>query len=99
MADDRTSDEERHGLLSGVHDPSKEVASDDHEDLGWWQTPWSASKVTAFAIFSILLLIGATFAHTFIINPRITRANAKTASNGTHEFRRTVLLVSIDGLR
>jgi hypothetical protein len=98
------SDEERQGLLSGVPDPSKDPASVDHENENWWQTPWSDTKVAAFAIISILLLIGATIAHIFVVKPiyeghSSTTPVQATTSNGTHEFKRTVLLVSIDGLR
>jgi len=98
-------DEERQGLLSGVPDPTKDPASVNHEGESWWRTTWSDTKVAGFAILSLFLLITATFTHTFVIRPLYEGDSSAApqvqavASNGTHEFKRTVLLVSIDGLR
>ena len=101
------SDEERRGLLSGVQDPEREHEHDPEPDLNFVgtspQRSWSANQLACTAITCILLLVGGTFAHTFLLNvptSQFASLNANDVfSNGTHDFKRTVLIVSIDGLR
>lgn len=91
-------DEERKGLLSGVDESDSDVDSSPHK-------PWSRKKVAGTALFLIGLIIGGSFARSFLLmSPRRTHPNLHfdgdvLRSNGTHDFRRTVLIVSIDGLR
>jgi hypothetical protein len=99
------TDEEREGLLSGVQDPERELDSPEHHGLSWSQKPWSSSRLAALAVACILFLIGIVFARTFLLirvspTDRYASKNAQdVTSNGTHDFRKTVLIVSIDGLR
>lgn len=73
---------------------------------------WSRKKIVYVASFFIALLIFGAFARVFLMSPTPSTPSAgknvhpnsafhgdATRSNGTHEFKRTVLVVSIDGLR
>jgi hypothetical protein len=90
-------DEEREGLLSG-----KEI-SDQPESANWSQRPWSRNHIVGIAVALIFLLIGGAFARLLLLHPPSQRPSSgegdKLASNGTHDFKKTVLMVSIDGLR
>ncbi|KAF9464150.1 Phosphodiest-domain-containing protein [Collybia nuda] len=83
--------EEEEGLLSGTSEHSE-------------RQPWSRKKVVGVAAFFILLLISGAFIRTLLRGP-IVHPNSMwytgsdTQTNGTHEFKRTVVIVSIDGLR
>ncbi|KAF7364928.1 Phosphodiest-domain-containing protein [Mycena venus] len=104
--DDRNIDsEERKGLLSGSDEgpshsdnwkPEAELASDQG---------WSQKKIICTAVTLIVLLITGAFARSvFVRPPPPTHPNLLfhgdgIRSNGTHDFKRTVLIVSIDGLR
>ncbi|KAJ7600864.1 Phosphodiest-domain-containing protein [Mycena floridula] len=98
--------EERKGLLSDtISFPDHD--DDDHElglDLTSNQrSGWSSNRIIITAVAFILLLICGTFARTFLISsathPNLLFHGNDLRSNGTHEFKRTVLIVSIDGLR
>lgn len=91
-------DAERQGLLSG--EPVSPDALDDEP------TQPRSRRTVAFAAGGIiLLLLGAAFGPAFLrmvdkpkeSKPPVTGGDLH--SNGTHEFKRTVLIVSIDGLR
>jgi Type I phosphodiesterase / nucleotide pyrophosphatase len=99
------NDEEREGLLSGVQDPERELDLPEHHGLGlsWSHRPWSGSRLAALAAACIFFLIGVVFARTFLLIDPTDHFASKNVqdvtSNGTHDFRKTVLIVSIDGLR
>jgi len=89
--------EEEEGLLSGVVDgPPKHS----------YQPPWSRKRIIATAVLFITLLISGAFVRRLIWGP-VSRPShslwfsgeGELRSNGTHDFKRTVLIVSIDGLR
>ncbi|KIK69751.1 hypothetical protein GYMLUDRAFT_34140 [Collybiopsis luxurians FD-317 M1] len=98
--------QERQGLLDEFDQPfekdshpSEKVSEPDPSDQGW-----SRSKIVKTASAFILLLIFATFARALLRPPPPSHPNLSfngdyIRSNGTHEFKRTVLIVSIDGLR
>lgn len=86
--------EEEEGLLSGVSG-----GSEDQEKHGW-----PRRKIIGVAAFFIILLVSGAFVRTLlggpIVHPNsIWHTGGDTQTNGTHEFQRTVLIVSIDGLR
>jgi len=92
------SPEERRGLLSNV-----DSADATHSDLEG-QPPSSppSSKSKFFVGFMVILpLILATAAFELWPRARHDTRSGRDAlhSNGTHEFKKTVLMVSIDGLR
>ncbi|KAF4577019.1 hypothetical protein EYR36_005005 [Pleurotus pulmonarius] len=96
-------EEERKGLLTAHADSANKEARDyyDLED----QTPRTLSRkqIIWIATGFIALLISGTFVRTLLIppppHPNQTFVGEKLRSNGTHDFKRTVVLVSIDGLR
>lgn len=90
--------DERRGLLLNVDDI--DAVQPDLEEQP--TSPAHSHKHKRFAGFSVLLslIVAATL---FELWPR-TRHDMRTRrdalySNGTHEFKKTVLMVSIDGLR
>ncbi|KAJ4482357.1 alkaline-phosphatase-like protein [Lentinula aciculospora] len=102
----RGSFEEREGLLtaSDQYDPfddpfDKELTiQPDDEDA------WPRSKIVKTATGFIFLLIFGAFARVLLrstppSHPNLSFNGDYIRSNGTHDFRRTVLIVSIDGLR
>lgn len=97
--------EERKGLLSQDDDPYDHDSFEEDDDTRQ-QTrtrAWSRTRIASVAIALIGLLVTGTFARTvlFAKSSRPPAPYSETAlhSNGTHEFKRTVLIVSIDGLR
>ncbi|KAF9533064.1 alkaline-phosphatase-like protein [Crepidotus variabilis] len=94
--------EERRGLLNDSS-PDNQLNSDHfygpEEKHGRRRT----KRVAAIAAGLIALLVTGTFARTFLWakpDPRIQSFSAgQLFNNGTHEFKRTVVIVSIDGLR
>ncbi|KAJ3747507.1 Phosphodiest-domain-containing protein [Lentinula detonsa] len=102
----RSSYEEREGLLTAsdeydsFDDPfGKDLKTEPDDEAGW-----SRSKIVKTATGFILLLIFGAFARVLLRSPRQTHFNLSfngdyIRSNGTHDFRRTALIVSIDGLR
>lgn len=100
-AKETITEEERKGLLSGVDD------SDEH-DLPTPQPSesWPSKRVAIGAsAFLITLIIGGIFSLSFFYttpstaHPDQNYQGHAVRSNGTHNFKRTVLIVSIDGLR
>ena len=97
---DELRDEERKGLLTGS--TSHEEGYDDLSEIPPRKSrKWLYTAATGF----ILLLLGAVFGPPLLrtIQPQ-TRPVAdfdshKLRSNGTHLFKKTALIVSIDGLR
>jgi hypothetical protein len=88
--------EERKALLaSGTAEPDNHNLEDIQDKHGW-----SSTKIALTAI--TLLIIGA---FTFMVlcgspgQKRRPTTSSILRSNGTHEFKPTVLIVSIDGLR
>ena len=91
--------EERKALLpsgSGERDNSEDI-EDKLED------GWSSRKITLTALVLIILLITGAFTLMVLCGSpgrkRQPAASSILRSNGTHEFKPTVLIVSIDGLR
>lgn len=91
--------EEGLGLLSGVHDSSSKYSEPN-------QT-WTRRKVVASMLLFIFFLVSGASIRSFYFRPDFASSShnywssgkGDTRSNGTHEFKRTVVLVSIDGLR
>lgn len=107
-------DLELRGLLSGVQSVGKtEVNSSErvhgkgsHVLYEWLDegAPWSRRRMAGVALVLILLILGATLAPPYLgfrrkPHPNSTFVGTELRSNGTDDFRRTVLIVSIDGLR
>lgn len=97
--------EERKGLLSGRAsfdiDTERIKVEIEAEDVDGW----SPRSILVTAVCFILLLICGTFARALMISfsngmhPNLLFNGDGLRSNGTHDFKRTVLIVSIDGLR
>ncbi|KAF7768080.1 hypothetical protein Agabi119p4_7323 [Agaricus bisporus var. burnettii] len=87
--------EERKGLLS--EDYNEKPEPDTQPNV------WSSQKVAAVAVTLICILLSGAVVRTLLIaqplHPNLLFHRGVLRSNGTHDFRRTVLLVSIDGLR
>jgi hypothetical protein len=97
--------EERKGLLSWGDNPY-DHDSFEEDDIQQQPRAWSRTRIAGVAIALIGLLITGTFTRTVLFAksnspPASHNSYSETAlhSNGTHEFKRTVLIVSIDGLR
>ena len=96
----RDSIEEEEGLLSGISDTSSKYPET--------RRPWSRGKIILTAVFFIFLLISGAFVRSLSWKPVPPPSQSHSLwftgegelrSNGTHDFKRTVILVSIDGLR
>lgn len=87
-------DEEREGLLSG-----KENSNEAHDTTGEHDIP--RGRVYLIAAVLVVLMLGAVFAPPLLKSsrPQADFDSQKLRSNGTHTFRKTSLIVSIDGLR
>ncbi|KAI0076312.1 Phosphodiest-domain-containing protein [Panus rudis PR-1116 ss-1] len=89
------SDEERRGLLSG----------EDNEGIEIPEPRWKSKKtLSGIAAVLILLILGAVFGPPLYsaLKPRPPHEDfdpRRLRSNGTHYFKKTSLIVSIDGLR
>jgi hypothetical protein len=92
---ENNDNEERKGLLSDDYNDNPEP--DPHPNA------WSTRKIIVTATALIGLLITGSFARTLLHppppHPNLLFHGGSLRSNGTHDFRRTVLMVSIDGLR
>lgn len=97
--DPLASPEERRGLLSNVdHDTTnldveEQPASPTHSSK-------ARKRLTGFSVLLSLILVTTIFE----LWPRSRHEDTQSGrdalySNGTHEFKKTVLMVSIDGLR
>jgi hypothetical protein len=102
LAAERAEDEERKGLLAGID------ASDEHDSNSLLASSesWPSQRTAATTIvFLITLVFGGIFALSFFYttpkpaHPDLHFQGQALRSNGTHNFKRTVLIVSIDGLR
>jgi len=91
--------EERKALLTSGSDEPDDHSLDDVED----KPGWSSRKIALTAMALIMLLITGIFARMVLYGFPGRRRQAASSSilrsNGTHEFKPTVLIVSIDGLR
>lgn len=90
----QNASEEEEGLLSGISD------GPEHSE----KQQWSRRKIILVAVLFIMLLISGAFVRTLLRGPvvhsnSIWHTGGDTQTNGTHEFKRTVLIISIDGLR
>lgn len=96
---DHVNDEERKGLLSGADDHEYETQESEYAP----RPEWSQRKIVVTAVVFIGLLISGVFARSFLLSssthPNLFFNGDNVRSNGTHDFKRTVLIVSIDGLR
>ncbi|KAJ7797652.1 alkaline-phosphatase-like protein [Mycena olivaceomarginata] len=100
--------EERKSLLSG-----SDEGPSDADNFNWKETDtepdsergWSRNRIICSAVCLIALLITGAFARTVFFgpapptHPTLLFHGDNVRSNGTHDFKRTVLIVSIDGLR
>jgi hypothetical protein len=96
--------EERKGLLSGVDTLPVSEADEPKLSQAWFRStllPFGPARV-AVVVGAIIALVFGVF-HWLLTPPCLVKGlhfNGDTLrSNGTHDFKRTVLLVSIDGLR
>ncbi|KAH8114406.1 Phosphodiest-domain-containing protein [Phellopilus nigrolimitatus] len=110
--DDRDADDlELRGLLSGVQTSGK-LDSDVKAKRGLYEwledrALWSRKHVAAAATVLVLLLLGASLVLPYVnlggngdgVHPNAQFVGSELRSNGTNDFKRTVLIVSIDGLR
>ncbi|KAF9454872.1 Phosphodiest-domain-containing protein [Macrolepiota fuliginosa MF-IS2] len=88
--------EERKGLLSEDYNQKPEPDAQPNA--------WSRRKIIVTASVLLGLLVTGAFSRSLLIpspplHPNLAFHGSSLRSNGTHDFRRTVLLVSIDGLR
>lgn len=95
-----SSDEERRGLLSNG---TKRFDADD--TLEPPRRGWSRRTSTVLAVALLVVILGAVFG-TPLVNilgprprPKPDFDRERVRSNGTHDFKKTALIVSIDGLR
>jgi len=102
LAASRTEDEELKGLLAGVD------ASDDPDITSRpaYSESWPSKRMAIITVvFLITLILGGIFALSFFYttpkraHPDLDFQGHALRSNGTHNFKRTVVIVSIDGLR
>lgn len=97
--------DERRGLLHYLSNQDQDI-EDEYTKRIAKSEPCPAKNVLITAFAFIALLIFGIFARMFCVMPaRWSHSMAKQSgnglllSNGTHDFKRTVLIVSIDGLR
>ncbi|KAG7088112.1 hypothetical protein E1B28_012137 [Marasmius oreades] len=92
---------------SGFYDGKRSI-DDGDDDLERDSTGWSRKKIITAASILIGLLILGVFARALLRvssiptgqdHPNLAFHGQTLRSNGTHDFKRTVLVVSIDGLR
>jgi len=97
------SAEEYEGLLHNDDehfDKEERYDGDDNERGGW-----PRAKIVKVASALIVLLVLGAFARHILrgpppkAHPNLSFNGDLVRSNGTHDFKRTVLIVSIDGLR
>ena len=91
--------EERKALLPfGSGHNSEEIDEDKKDEDGW-----SSRRITLAALVLIILLITGAFTVLVLggtpCRKRLPAVSSILRSNGTHDFKPTVLIVSIDGLR
>jgi hypothetical protein len=97
-----TKDEELVGLLAGADDSDDHHTSFRPASSDSWP---SKGMAIVTIVFLITLLLGGIFALSFFYttpkraHPDLDFQGLALRSNGTHNFKRTVVIVSIDGLR
>ena len=88
-------DEEREGLLTGKEGFGEE-SDHEHKDV-------SRKWIYCLAAFLAVIMLGAVFVPPYFKPPQRRPVadfdSRRLRSNGTHDFRKTSLIVSIDGLR
>ena len=111
LADERAlQDEERKRLLSGIdNDENHDIAPElikAANPLHSSQEIWPSRRVAIISVaFLTILIFGGIFALSFFYSaptkahPDLDYKGHTLRSNGTHSFKRTVVVVSIDGLR
>lgn len=88
--------EERKALLASSIDELDIKGLNDLED----KHGWSSRKMALTTLALVVLLVTGVFARTVFPGRRQQPPSSSILrSNGTHEFKPTVLIVSIDGLR
>jgi hypothetical protein len=94
--------DERRGLLSS----SNEDIEHDYKLGGTKSEPLPSKNILITALAFIVLLILGTFSRAMLCakpdrwaHSKSTKPSELLFSNGTHDFKQTVLVVSIDGLR
>lgn len=90
-------EEERRGLLS-------DGPKDTIDDLDSPRPLWSRKTTIGCAVTFIVLILGYLFGRPLMYlfrpsHPKPDFNHRLLRSNGTHDFRKTALIVSIDGLR
>ena len=89
---------ESYGLLSGEQ-------TSYNEKVDWRDRTWSRKWMSITASILVVLILGASLSRPYLKpavlapHPNSLYGGNEVRSNGTHDFKRTVLLVSIDGLR
>lgn len=94
--------EERKGLLSNSDHEDVLPQYEDHDFSESKPDPSRKRRIAIIAAGFVTLLLGAAIVRPLsrmacVYNP--TSTPHQLLSNGTHDFKRTVLIVSIDGLR
>ena len=89
---------------SGLYEGKLKRPDDDDPERD--SAGWSRGKIVKAAVSLIVLLVLGAFARVLLVSPRPVQDHPNLLfngdalrSNGTHDFKRTVLVVSIDGLR
>lgn len=91
--------------LLNAQEEDLEEHNDYSEDIDPKSSTWSRRKITITAVAVIGLLLTGTLARTVLFSQsrpakaQNTFSSEILSSNGTTQFKRTVLIVSIDGLR
>ncbi|KAL0960766.1 hypothetical protein HGRIS_005788 [Hohenbuehelia grisea] len=98
----REVEEERKVLLTGTS--GDHLDKEEYDDDSAIPEPQSRRRVVLIALGFIFLLLSALFVRAFFPGKPSRHTNHEFGghqlrSNGTHDFKRTVLVVSIDGLR
>lgn len=96
-------DEERKGLLAGI-DATDDIRQKESRPVQ--SESWPSPRVAIISLVSLVILVlGGVFALAFFYttpksaHPDLDFQGNVLRSNGTHNFKRTVVIVSIDGLR
>jgi hypothetical protein len=99
------ANEEREGLLAGI-DASDDYRRDNKATRPAFSEAWPSKRMAVITVISLIsLLVGSAFALAFFYttpppaHPDLDFQGHALRSNGTHNFKRTVIMVSIDGLR
>lgn len=105
-------DHELRGLLAGADsaDAEQPKRANARKPLEWLDDHVTKRRkhLGILAVVFIVLLLGAAFAPSYFrgcgskaagAHPNSKFVGSELRSNGTHDYKRTVLIVSIDGLR